>query len=156
MPRSQALGHSASAPPVSSQALALAHASNKPPVPPEARLGQVISEFATCLRDLSGPDSKKRFDSLRAELAKGPALCTEHIVGLTEELNRLGAAKHASWRPDASTRIQGFLRRIQQFAAIGDVLIGGSQNLIACGVWAAVRATIEVSAPAGFARPSPR
>ncbi|RMJ29021.1 hypothetical protein PHISP_00101 [Aspergillus sp. HF37] len=35
-----------------------------------------------------------------------------------------------------------FLEAIQQFASIGDVVVGGSQNIIACGVWSLVRLTL--------------
>lgn len=40
------------------------------------------------------------------------------------------------------TRLVNFLKIVQQFAAVGDVLIGSSQSLIACGVWTAVRLTL--------------
>jgi hypothetical protein len=36
------------------------------------------------------------------------------------------------------------LQSVQQFAALGDVVIGGPQNLIACGVWAAARLALHV------------
>jgi hypothetical protein len=42
-------------------------------------------------------------------------------------------------------RMTNFLHAVQQFAAIGDVMIGGSQNLIACGVWSLVRMLLLVS-----------
>jgi hypothetical protein len=38
-----------------------------------------------------------------------------------------------------------FLHAVQQFAAIKDVIVGGSQNLIACGVWTVVRMSLLVS-----------
>lgn len=37
-----------------------------------------------------------------------------------------------------------FLEAVQQFASIGDVIVGGSQNVIACGVWSLVRMTLLV------------
>lgn len=33
------------------------------------------------------------------------------------------------------------------FASIGDVVIGGSQNLIATGVWSAIRLCLMVESP---------
>jgi len=106
---------------------------------PELRLAQAISEFAQALDDAS----KQRFMSLQAQHAKSTPSYSE-VISCTEELNREGARRHAGWTPAAGTRVGGFLRRIQQFAAIGDVLIGGAQNLVASGVWTAVRATLEV------------
>jgi len=42
-------------------------------------------------------------------------------------------------------RFTNFLYGVQQFAALGDVLVGGSQNLVACGVWSLVRMSLLVS-----------
>ena len=67
----------------------------------------------------------------------------DDIIRLTEEINRDGARAHRSWRP-YGTRLVAILERMRQFAPIGDVLVGGSQNLIACGVWAVVRLSLEV------------
>ncbi|KXH50938.1 hypothetical protein CSAL01_04803 [Colletotrichum salicis] len=41
-------------------------------------------------------------------------------------------------------RLTNLLQAVQQFAALGDVVVGGSQNLVACGVWAAVRMTLHM------------
>jgi hypothetical protein len=68
---------------------------------------------------------------------------SDDIIRLTEEINRDGARSHRSWKP-YGTRLVAILERMRQFAPIGDVLVGGSQNLIACGVWAAVRLSLEV------------
>lgn len=53
-------------------------------------------------------------------------------------------AELGSWGTHG-TKVGGFLSRIQKLASIGDVLIGGSQNLIATGVWSAVRLSLTVS-----------
>ena len=42
-------------------------------------------------------------------------------------------------------RFTTFLHGVQQFAAPGDVIVGGSQNIIACGVWSLVRMSLLVS-----------
>jgi hypothetical protein len=36
------------------------------------------------------------------------------------------------------------LQAVQQFAAIGDIVVGGSQNLLACSVWSVVRLMLLV------------
>lgn len=43
-------------------------------------------------------------------------------------------------------RFTNFLQGVQQFAALGDVVVGGSQNMVACGVWSLVRMSLLVSA----------
>ncbi|KAL0930471.1 NACHT domain-containing protein [Colletotrichum truncatum] len=105
---------------------------------PEIRLAQAISEFSVCLS--GDKDRHAKFKNLQT---RRPPNALE-VVQLTEEINRDGARRHKSWRPYA-TRLVAILDRIRQFAPIGDVLIGGSQNLLACGVWAAVRMALEVS-----------
>ncbi|KAK3335257.1 hypothetical protein B0T19DRAFT_3600 [Cercophora scortea] len=107
---------------------------------PELRLAQAVSEFAQGLDDAG----KQRFRQLQVQLASS-APTLEDVIKLTEDLNREGQKRHASWRPATGTRMGGFLRRIQQFAAFGDILIGGGQNLIASGVWTAVRSTLEAT-----------
>lgn len=59
-----------------------------------------------------------------------------------------------AWRPHG-TKVGGFLSRIQTFASIGDVLIGGSQNLIATSVWSAVRLSLTVGLAAQLANLMP-
>jgi hypothetical protein len=45
------------------------------------------------------------------------------------------------------------LETVQRFAAIGDVMVGGSQNIIACGVWSLVRLSMLVSQCKGLLQP---
>ena len=40
---------------------------------------------------------------------------------------------------------KSFLEAAQRFAALGDVVVGGSQHIAACGVWALVLMTVLVS-----------
>lgn len=103
---------------------------------PEIRLAQAISEFGA---SLSTQNQRTRFKNLQSQSPPDP----DDIIRLTEEINRDGARAHRSWRP-YGTRLVAILERMRQFAPIGDVLVGGSQNLIACGVWAVVRLSLEV------------
>ncbi|KAK2013302.1 hypothetical protein LZ32DRAFT_647225 [Colletotrichum eremochloae] len=105
---------------------------------PEVRLAQAISEFGVSLRD--DKDAHVRFKNLQT---RTPPDATE-ILRLTEELNRDGARQHRSWSPLA-TRLVAVLERICQFAPIGDIFVGGAQNLLAAGIWAAVRLALELS-----------
>ncbi|KXH26073.1 hypothetical protein CNYM01_02392 [Colletotrichum nymphaeae SA-01] len=106
---------------------------------PEIRLAQTISEFSVSLKRHQD-DSHIRFKNLQT---RSPPTAME-VLQLTEEINRDGAHRHRSWRPNA-TRLVTILERIRQFAPIGDVLVGGAQNLLASGVWATVRMTLEIS-----------
>lgn len=110
-------------------------------LPAELRLAQAISEFALNLDDAG----KQKFQQLQVQLSRTIPPSPADVIALTEDFNREGASRHSSWRPAPGTRIGGFLRRIQPFAVFGDILIGGSQNLIASGVWATVRAMLEVT-----------
>ncbi|EEU42700.1 uncharacterized protein NECHADRAFT_84200 [Fusarium vanettenii 77-13-4] len=103
---------------------------------PELRLAQAISEFNA---SLSNKNQRARFKNLQSQSPPS----SDDIIRLTEEINRDGARAHRSWRP-YGTRLVAILERMRQFAPIGDVMVGGSQNLIACGVWAVVRLSLEV------------
>ncbi|RSL48775.1 hypothetical protein CEP53_009418 [Fusarium sp. AF-6] len=102
---------------------------------PEIRLAQAISEFNA---SLSNKNQRTRFKNLKSQSPP----TSDDIIRITEEINRDGARAHRSWRP-CGTRLVVILERMRQFAPIGDVLVGGSQNLIACGVWAVVRLSLE-------------
>lgn len=104
---------------------------------PEARLGLAISEFAQSL------DGERRKEFQCLQTGNSTQISGQDVIKATEEINQEGARQHRSWRPHG-TKVGGFLSRIQTFASIGDVLIGGSQNLIATGVWSAVRLSLTV------------
>ncbi|KAK8017840.1 hypothetical protein PG993_014166 [Apiospora rasikravindrae] len=116
------------------QASALQHASCA--LKPEVKLGIAISEFSQALDDTY----RQRFVALRGGSPR--VLDPTEVIRVTEELNREGAKTHRTWRP-YSTRLCSFLHRIQIFASIGDVCIGGAQSLIASGVWCAIRVCLE-------------
>ncbi|KAF1958658.1 hypothetical protein CC80DRAFT_558094, partial [Byssothecium circinans] len=57
---------------------------------------------------------------------------------LTAEIDPSREASRRCFGP----RFTNFLHGVQRFAALGDIIIGGSQNLIACGVWSVVRISL--------------
>ncbi|ROV98758.1 hypothetical protein VMCG_06727 [Cytospora schulzeri] len=97
---------------------------------PQVRLGVAISEFAQAL------DEDRKSDFRQMQNASGNQLLASDVIKVTEEINKDGGRRHAAWR-SYGTRVHGFLSRLQMFANVGDVMIGGSQNLIATGVWCA-------------------
>ncbi|KAJ5161239.1 hypothetical protein N7492_006631 [Penicillium capsulatum] len=104
----------------------------------EIRLAQAISEFEV---DLS-TDQKVDFNANRARAAGDPPT-TKDVMQLTAEIDRSLSKKLVGGRC-LGTRTTSFLQCVQQFAALGDIVVGGSQNLIACGVWSLVRTSLLV------------
>jgi hypothetical protein len=114
---------------------ALAKASS---LKPEIRLAQAISEFEAELLN----EQKSAFRTLRSQsLSTTPT--PRDVMQLTAEVDRRISKKFGS--QCFGPRFTNFLHGVQQFAALGDVVIGGSQNLLACGVWSLVRMSLLVS-----------
>lgn len=104
---------------------------------PEIRLGQAVSEFEASL----SKEKKFRFHEIRLQsLSKTPG--PGDIMQLTAEIDRSTSKKFSS--ACFGPRFTSFLQGVQQFAALRDILAGGSQNIIACGVWSLVRMTLLV------------
>jgi hypothetical protein len=110
--------------------------SNAARLKPEIRLAQAISQFETSLPTAQ----KKDFKLEKAKsLKKAPDTCD--VMQITAEIDQRITRRHRCLGP----RFTSFLCSVQQFAALGDVVVGGSQNIIACGVWSVVRMSILVS-----------
>jgi hypothetical protein len=105
---------------------------------PEIRLAQAVSEFEA---DLSN-EQKSTFRTLKSQLISTPPNAHD-VMRLTAEVDRRTSKKFSS--QCFGPRFTSFLHGVQQFAALGDVVVGGSQNLIACGVWSVVRMSLLVS-----------
>jgi hypothetical protein len=106
---------------------------------PQIRLSQAIAEFQADLTI----DQKAEFDNHTARMCRAPP-STNDVMYLTAEIDQQLSRKH---RRCLGTRTTSFLQSVQQFAGLGDILVGGSQNLIACGVWTLVRMSLLVSCP---------
>ncbi|KAH8755942.1 hypothetical protein F5882DRAFT_444653 [Hyaloscypha sp. PMI_1271] len=103
---------------------------------PDIRLAQAISEFEA---DLSS-QQKVAFRNYRSQSHDSlPVL--KDVMQLTAEIDRQ-ASGSACRRRCVGPRFTNFLQAVQQFAALGDLVVGGSQCLIACGVWALVRLSL--------------
>lgn len=106
---------------------------------PEIRLAQAVSQFEADLSD----EQKTDFRTLKSQSLDSPPDPGD-VMRLTAEMDRriLRKAGGRCFGP----RFTNFLQGVQQFAALGDVVVGGSQNIIACGVWSLVRMSLLVSA----------
>ncbi|KAK2729382.1 nacht domain protein [Colletotrichum kahawae] len=116
--------------------LALHHASS---LRTEIRLAQAVSEFE------AGLDTRQKaaFKNTQSTARTTPPTLND-VMNVTAEIDKQAHQKHNTLR-SFGTRFTNMLQSIQQYAALGDVVVGGSQNLVACGVWAAVRMMLQLS-----------
>jgi hypothetical protein len=117
-------------------ALALSRAS---PLKPEIRLAQAVSEFEAALSQTE----KATLNDDRITAQNSPPTELD-VLRLTAEIDRK-ASNMLSGGRCFGPRLTNVLLAVQRFVAIGDVVIGGSQNLPACGAWAVVRIALLVS-----------
>ncbi|KAH8657186.1 hypothetical protein BGZ60DRAFT_383986, partial [Tricladium varicosporioides] len=96
---------------------------------PEIRLAQAVSQFEA---DLSS-EHKAAFRTHRSQSHNCPPNHSD-VMRLAAEIDRCASRKFGGGRC-FGPRLINVLQAVQQFAALGDVIVGGSQNIIACGVW---------------------
>lgn len=106
---------------------------------PEIRLAQALSEFEASL----DAQHKAAFRNARAVARKTPPTPSD-VMTLTAEIDSRARREHGPTRC-FGPRLTNILQAVQQFAALGDTVVGGSQNIVACGVWSAVRMMLHVS-----------
>ncbi|KAF4493314.1 Vegetative incompatibility HET-E-1 [Fusarium agapanthi] len=104
----------------------------------DIRLAQAVSEFEAELTT----EQKVAFRASRTA-ATSTAPTMSDVMRLTAEMDLKATSKHGRIRC-FGPRLTNMLQAIQQFAALGDIVVGGSQNLIACGVWSVARMTVHV------------
>jgi len=105
------------------------------PLKPEIRLAQAVSQFEASLEDYQ----KVIFRNQRTQALKSPP-DTKDVMRITAEIDVSQKAGGRCFGP----RFTKFLHGAQQFAALGDVVVGSSQNVIACGVWSVLRMCLLV------------
>jgi hypothetical protein len=112
--------------------------SKRPDIGPELRLARAISEFEADLPD----EQKREYHNLKSRDHDSPPDLND-VNRFAAELSLQISAKGGGrcYGP----RFMNFLQCIQQFASIGDVIIGGTQNLLACGIWSIARVSLLVS-----------
>jgi ankyrin repeat domain-containing protein 50 len=106
---------------------------------PEIRLAQAVSQFDA---DLSS-DQKATLRTYRSQIRDVPPDASD-VMRLTAEFDRRAAGNMGGGRC-FGPRLTNFVRATQEFAFLGDIMIGGSQNLIAGAVWSLVRMSLLVS-----------
>ena len=98
----------------------------------EVRVRRAISEFEATLSD----EKKIAFRSERDAARQNPP-------GPMDIKRFLAQIDKQPGQP-YGRRFKKVLELIQQFLTLGDLMVGGSQNIIACGVWSVVRLTLIV------------
>ncbi|KAL5119269.1 hypothetical protein ACEQ8H_002756 [Pleosporales sp. CAS-2024a] len=102
---------------------------------PEIRLAQAVSQFEADLSD----EQRGKCRTEKLHLTTTPPDLSD-VMRLTAKFDRQILRNHGG--QCFGPRFTYFLEGVQQFAALGDIIVGGSQNLIACGVWSLVRMSI--------------
>lgn len=115
--------------------MAVANASR---LKPEIRLAQTVSQFEA---ELSS-EQKDALGPQKLQLQSSPPDPTD-VMRLTAEIDRTSGL--VAGRRCFGPRLTSFLDSVQQFAALGDIVLGGSQCLVACSVWMVVRMSLLVS-----------
>ncbi|KAI1326098.1 hypothetical protein F5Y16DRAFT_375777 [Xylariaceae sp. FL0255] len=103
----------------------------------EIRLQQCIDQFQSSL----SKEQQAAFLAAR-DLAIKATPELRDVMNITAEIDRQGRLRNGVGRRCFGPRMAKILESIQQFVSVGDILIGGSQNLIACGVWSLVRLSL--------------
>ncbi|KAH6899019.1 hypothetical protein B0T10DRAFT_556307 [Thelonectria olida] len=116
-------------------ALALSQAAS---LKAEIRLSVAISEFSQAI------DQERRVELRVLKSQHAPTF--RGVIELANRIAKDGKRQHGGrWLPRYGPRLEPLLHRIQLFTKAGDILIGGSQNMIASGVWACVRLFLQVA-----------
>ena len=105
------------------------------PLKPEIKLAQAISEFEAVLR----PEDKVQFRNYKTQSAPD----VQDVLRLTTALDREDERKSRRRKP-LGPRLTSLLHVVQQFSSAVDVVVGGAQNMIASGVWGAMRLMLQV------------
>lgn len=101
---------------------------------PEIRLAQAVSEFEADLTT----EQKTEFRAQRSLARERPPEIGD-VMHLTALIDQKASSRTGNRTRSVGPRLTNFLQSVQQYVALGDVVVGGSQNLLACGVWALVR-----------------
>lgn len=114
-------------------ALALASAAQ---LKSDIQLAQVVSGFEADLSTKQKPIFREDKSSVLTSLPK-----MQDVMRLTAEFDRASAKGGRCFGP----RLVNMAQAVQQFTALGDIIVGGSQNLVACGIWTVFRMSMLVS-----------
>ncbi|KAI1123338.1 hypothetical protein F5Y10DRAFT_286285 [Nemania abortiva] len=107
------------------------------PLKPEVRLADSVSKFRAVLSN----EQKAAFDAGK-DLAAQSRPQLRDVMHVTAEIDRQARVSTGGGRRCFGPRVTKFLQSIQEFVSVGDIVVGGSQNLLACGIWSLVRLSL--------------
>ncbi|KAI9154771.1 Vegetative incompatibility protein [Paramyrothecium foliicola] len=108
---------------------------------PDIRLARAVSEFEA---DLTSK-LKATFRTYRSQ-ARERSPEPSDVMRLTARIDSVASSSLRSMQTRCvGPRMTNLLSAIQQYVSMGDIIVGGSQNLIACGVWALVRTSVMLA-----------
>ncbi|KAK0656208.1 hypothetical protein B0T16DRAFT_451810 [Cercophora newfieldiana] len=104
---------------------------------PEIVLAQAVSEFEQALSE----QQRSAFRLLRSQALQS--------VPQPEDVRRFTAELNLRFKGRSTVRCLGprftsVLQATQQYAALGDVIVGASQNILAAGIWSLVRVSLQL------------
>jgi ankyrin repeat domain-containing protein 50 len=105
------------------------------PLKPAIRLAQTISEFQAVLSD----DQKAELRMIRA----GQPPSVSDVMKVTASIDRENSRRTS--RRCVGPRLINILGSVQQFSTVVDVIIGGSQNLLASAIWGTLKMTLQLT-----------
>lgn len=114
---------------------------------PAAAIDEAKRQYKEALQEFKA--SLKTYDASllsqfeRLSKDRSPPSQDDVVRTITSITNSL-AEKHTNHGRKHATNISGFLEKLIKLAPVGDVIVGGAQNLAASGVWGAVRLALEV------------
>ncbi|KAF4951596.1 hypothetical protein FGADI_7371 [Fusarium gaditjirri] len=106
---------------------------------PAIRLAQAISML---LADLS--DEQRRSFITQRENFLPPTIAD--VMRVVAEVDVVAMGKHKGIGRGFGPRLTNFLEAVQQFASMGELVLGGSVSLLAASVWLTVRLTLMMLA----------
>ena len=102
---------------------------------PEIQLSRALHDFEAILDQ----DQKAQFDEFKKESPPGASA----PLAFTSFLDRSLQGRRS--RSCIGPRVINLLQGTQQFSTVIDVVIGGSQNLLASSVWGILKLSLQVS-----------
>lgn len=105
---------------------------------PELRIAQAVAEFEAEL----SKEQKAVFRTMRQQTFLASATPSTHdVMQFTADIDR-----RLSGGQCFGPRFTSFLRAVQQFAALEEIVVGGSRRIVACAVWSLVHMSLLVIA----------
>lgn len=105
------------------------------PLKPEIRLAQALSEYEAILTD----SQKTTFRTWRS--ASPPSV--SDVMKLTAEIDTSNSNRKS--RRCFGPRLTNVLEAVQQFTTVVDIIVGGSQSLIASAIWGTLKMTLQIT-----------